>query len=60
MTETLASGYSYVSTQRDLFNEYQHDRVKMVFEIFCILVLWWKVKRQRRERLIADSDVCTL
>ena len=27
MTETLANGYSYESTQRELSNEYQHDRV---------------------------------
>ena len=30
MTETLAIGYSSESTQRDLSNEYQHDRVWMV------------------------------
>ena len=27
MTETLANGYSSESTQRELSNEYQHDRV---------------------------------
>ena len=27
MTETLAHGYSSESTQRELFGEYQHDRV---------------------------------
>ena len=27
MTETLVHGYSSESTQRELFNEYQHDRV---------------------------------
>ena len=27
MTETLAYGYSYESTQRELSNEYQDDRV---------------------------------
>ena len=27
MTETLANGYSSESTQRELFNEYQYDRV---------------------------------
>ena len=26
-TETLANGYSTESTQRELSNEYQHDRV---------------------------------
>ena len=32
MIETLANGYSYDSTQRELSNEYQHDRVSMVFK----------------------------
>ena len=27
ITETLAYGYSYESTQQELSNEYQHDRV---------------------------------
>ena len=40
MTETLAYGYSLESTQRELSNEYQHDRVWMVFKNLCILVLW--------------------
>ena len=43
MTETLANGYSYESTRQELSNEYQHDRVSMVFEHICILVLWMKV-----------------
>ena len=43
MTETLANGYSSVSTQQELSNEYQHDRVKMIFKNLCILVLWTKV-----------------
>ena len=43
MTETLANGYSYESTQRELSNEYQHDGVSMVFENICVLVLWMKV-----------------
>ena len=43
MTETLANGYSYESGQRELSNAYQHDRVQMVFKIFCIFVLWTKV-----------------
>ena len=43
MIETLANGYSYESTQRELSNEYQHDRVKMIFNNLCILVLWTKV-----------------
>ena len=40
MTETLANGYSSESTQRELFNEYQHDRVLMVFRNFYFLVIW--------------------
>ena len=43
MTETLANGYSPESTQRELYNEYQHDRVKTIFKIIGILVLWAKV-----------------
>ena len=43
MTETLANGYSSESTQRELSNEYQHDRDKMVFKNLCVLMLWTKV-----------------
>ena len=43
ITETLANGYSSESTQRELSNEYQHDRVLIVFKDFGILVLWMKV-----------------
>ena len=43
MTETLANGYSSEGTQRELSNEYQHDRIKMVFENICVLVFWTKV-----------------
>ena len=32
--ETLANGYSSESTQLELSNEYQHDRVKMILKIF--------------------------
>ena len=39
MTETLEHGYSLESTQRELSNEYQHDRVKMVFKKLSIIVL---------------------
>ena len=39
MTETLANGYSSESTQRELSNEYQHDRVSMVFNNLRFLVL---------------------
>ena len=43
MTETLAHGYSSESAQRELSNEYQHDRAKMDFKNICFLVLWMKV-----------------
>ena len=43
MTETLANGYSSESTQRELSNEYQDDRVQMIFKNLCVLVLWKKV-----------------
>ena len=43
MTESLAHGYSSESTQRELSNEYQHDRVTIVFKNLCVLVLWAKV-----------------
>ena len=43
MTETLANGYSSESTQWELSNEYQHDRVWMVIQNLGILVLWMKV-----------------
>ena len=43
MTETLAYGYSSERTQRELSNEYQNDRVWMVFKNLGVLVLWTKV-----------------
>ena len=43
MTETLANGYSYESAQRELSNEYQLDRVQMVFKNLCVRVLKTKV-----------------
>ena len=43
MTETLALGYSSESTQRELSDEYQHDRVQMYFKNLCVHVLWAKV-----------------
>ena len=43
MTETLTNVYSSESTQQELSNEYQHDRVQMIFKNLCVLVLWTKV-----------------
>ena len=41
--ESLTHGYSSESTRRELSNEYQHDRVLIVFKSLCVLVLWTKV-----------------
>ena len=43
MTETLTYWYSSESTPQELSNEYQHDRVKMVFKHFCVPLFWTKV-----------------
>ena len=43
MTETMEHGYSSESTRPELSNEYQHDRVQMIFTDLYILVLWTKV-----------------
>ena len=42
-TETLTYGYSCESTQWELSNEYQHDRVWLVFRNIGVNVLWTKV-----------------
>ena len=43
MIETLANGYKYESTQRELSNEYQHARVWLIFKNLCLLMVWKKV-----------------
>ena len=43
MTKTLANGYSYESSQQELSNEYQDDKVWMVFKDLCVLVLWTEI-----------------
>ena len=43
MTVTMAYGYSSESTQRELSNEYQHDRVYNVFKTICVRILWTNV-----------------
>ena len=43
MDGTLDNTYSSESTKQELFNEYQHDRVKMVFKTLCVYVLWMKL-----------------
>ena len=56
MTEPLANGYSSESTQRELSDEYQHDRVKMVFKNLCVLVLWTKVASALEGLKLASHD----
>ena len=41
--KNLANGIPSESTQRELSNEYQHDRVWIVFKNLCALVHWTKV-----------------
>ena len=43
MKNYWANGYSSESSQGELSNEYQHDRVWMIFKNLCILVLWMKI-----------------
>ena len=43
MTETLAHGYSSESNQQELSNEYQQDRVWVVFTNLCMFVFWMNV-----------------
>ena len=42
ITKTLAHEYSSESTQGELSNEYQHDKVSKFFQNLCVLVLWMK------------------
>ena len=67
LTETVANGYSSDSTQRELSNEYQHDRVKMIFISFCFFVHWTKFSlSSRRVNLMCRMSaselqyICTL
>ena len=55
MTEHLENGYSFENTRRELSNEYQNDRVKMVIKRPCILVLWRKVALAL-DRLSSESN----
>ena len=60
MSETLAHGYSFESTLREISNEYQHDRVSMVFKNIYILVLLKKVASALEELksiLLATNEV---
>ena len=57
MTKTLANGYSSESTQRELSNEYQHDRV---VKNLCILVLWMKVASALEGLIKTSQKIHTL
>ena len=43
MSETQAYWFSSHSTQQELSNEHQHDRVTMFSEYFCGFAPWDKV-----------------
>ena len=55
MTKTRANGYSSESTQCELSNEYQHDRVYMVFKNLCILVFWTNVSSALKGLNVAEN-----
>ena len=61
MTETLANGYSYDSAQRELSNEYQHDRVQIDFQKFlhsCALdESSLSIERVKAIMIISDIDL---
>ena len=52
----MAHGYSSKSTQQELSNEYQHDRVSMLFKNLCVLGLWTKVA-SAMEGLVASKNI---
>ena len=45
------------STQRELSNGYQHDRVSMVFKNFCVLVLCTNVASVLLEGLMPEGHM---
>ena len=55
MTETPAHEFLSESTQWEQSHEYQHDRVKVVFKKFCVLVLWTKVASALEEIVEFDG-----
>ena len=58
MTESLSPGYSSESTQRELSNEYQDDRVLMAFKNICVIVLWTKVASTLDGLIENKVDLC--
>ena len=65
MTKTLTNGYSSESTRRELSNEYQHDRVLMIFEDFVLLknvgsdLTRVKPRRQQKRARILKISICS-
>ena len=57
MIETLALRYSAERTQRELSNEYQHDRVYMFFKNLCIIVIWTTVASALEGLTSAESYI---
>ena len=55
MTEILAHGYSSQSTQQELSDEYEYDRVKMIFKILCFFVHWTKVTPAAKDTCSTDQ-----
>ena len=43
ITNTLTHVYSVVSSQPEFSYEYQHCRIKMTFNCFCVLMPWKKM-----------------
>ena len=60
MTETFAYGYSSESAQREFNNKYQYDRVLLVSNFFCVLVLWTKVASDSIRRVNHSYDIIPL
>ena len=59
MVKTLVNECSYESTQQELSNEYQHDRVKMFFKNICILVRWTNVASAFGGLIGSESVSCS-
>ena len=49
MTQTLAYLYLSDSNQQELSNEYQHDRVKIMFKYFLVMFLEQKCTLKESE-----------
>ena len=56
MIETLEHGYSSENTQRELSNDYQHDRVSKVFKIFASLCLGKKLASALEGLMIVKTN----